>query len=139
MAFVFYKRTSWNLILIWVKLDPVDYISNFVIVITIIAVSISHKRKCNFPLSLPFLIFFCNFFLFRNEGGRGNGKDSYSDLSFTNICIILSCAVGSGVCCLASFYPKHEFLWLSIWKLCLNAWILSFLSVFSLNILLLHI
>lgn len=106
MAFVFYKRTSWNLILIWVKLDPVDYVSNFVIVITIIAVSISHKRKCNFPLSLSFLIFFCNFFLFRSEGGRGNGKDSYSDLSFTNICIMLSCAVDSGVWLSCCFLPQ---------------------------------
>lgn len=133
VAFLLYKKTSWNLILIWVKLDPVDCISNLV------RISTSHKRKCNFPPSLSFLILFYSSSLFKNEGGRRNGKDSCSHLSFNHICIILSCALDSCYLLhLYSFYPKHEYSRLSIWKLWLDSWILSFLSVFSLHILLLH-
>lgn len=93
VTFLLYKKTSWNLILIWVKLDPVDCISNLV------RISTSHKRKCNFPPSLSFLILFYSSSLFKNEGGRRNGKDSCSHLSFNHICIILSCALDSVICC----------------------------------------
>ena len=100
VTFLLYKKTSWNLIMIWVKLDPVACISNLE------RISTSHKRKCNFPLSFSFLIFFYSSFSivyysssFKNEGGRRNGKDSYSHLSLNYICIILSCALNSDICC----------------------------------------
>lgn len=55
------------------------------------------------------------------------GKIPYGHLSFTRICVILSCAVGCVVFAMSSVYTKHTFSWLSFWR----NWLIDFFSHLS--------